>query len=80
MAYRRSGGEAGSPGGGRKAGCKFLWIKLALFEKQLVKIVEHLVDNSRSASVRVVTDLYCNLTNLRVTMCHVSDTHTHTPV
>ena len=38
--------DSGSPGT-RRAGCKFLWIRLALFEKQLVKIVEHLVDNSR---------------------------------
>ena len=33
---------------------KYLWIRLALFEKQLAKILEYLVTNSRSVSGCVI--------------------------
>lgn len=48
--YRKTtdgGASASKQAIARKYNSKYLWIRLALFEKQLAKIVEYLVENSR---------------------------------
>ena len=43
---------------GQRYSSKYLWIRLALFEKQLAKIVEYLVNNSSKYYEKDVTRLY----------------------
>ncbi|XP_075156542.1 trabuco [Haematobia irritans] len=64
------------------ASMKYLWIRLALYEKRLVKIIEYLVDNASSYydrdSLVADSDYGCILSSLLVGPCALEFTKTKT--